>query len=202
VPGGMRAPPIANIVACHLCRRPLAGDAQGFAESLLDSQRLLRRRGQRAVIRYFDQQPSGEIHKTAQRKVNDHLMMLEPLATLDRAEVSQEAIMAVAHAREPAVSELAEHIPNMHLAAAVSNLDGAESGHIPCEILPTPARREQGASLAFCTARRRIAVPPPARRKALVLSDAILVKTFRQDVLVTFAAVASTIFPNQVTRSS
>jgi hypothetical protein len=35
--------------------------------------------------------------------------------------------MAVAHAREPAISELAEHIPKMHLAALVSNLDGGES---------------------------------------------------------------------------
>ena len=61
-------------------------------------------------------------------------MMLQPLATLHRAEVPQEAIVAVAHARETAVSELAEHHPKMHLAALVSNLDGGESLIIPTKI--------------------------------------------------------------------
>ena len=91
----------------------------------------MRWRGQGAIIGDLDQQPPGEIHKTAQREVNNHLMMFQPLATLHRAEVSQEAIMPVTHASEPAVSELGEHIPKMHLAATVSNLDGSESLHIP-----------------------------------------------------------------------
>jgi hypothetical protein len=41
--------------------------------------------------------------------------------------------MAVAHASETAISELAEHNPKMHLAALVSNLDGGESLVIPTE---------------------------------------------------------------------
>src|ERR1700730_11894580 len=56
--------------------------------------------------------------------MHDDLVVLQPLATLHRAEVPQEAIVAVAHASEPAISELAEHHPKMHLAALVSNLDG------------------------------------------------------------------------------
>jgi hypothetical protein len=48
--------------------------------------------------------------------------------------------MAVAHASEPAISELAEHIPNMHLAVDVSNLDDGESLHIPAKFWIPRAR--------------------------------------------------------------
>jgi hypothetical protein len=65
--------------------------------------------------------------------MHDDLVVLQPLATLHRAEVPQEAIMTVAHASETAISELAEHNPKMHLAALVSNLDGGESLVIPTE---------------------------------------------------------------------
>jgi len=148
--------------------------AQGSVHWLLDSHRLPRRRGQRTIIGDFDQQPSGEIHNPAQREVNDHLMMLEPLATLDWAEVSQEAIVAVAHASKPAVSELAEHVPNMHLPVDVSNLDDSESLHIPAKFrIPAPDQRaEHGAPNTHLgltsTSANHVGAPCPAPRFAAI----------------------------------
>src|SRR4051812_14794706 len=90
--------------------RSLAGRRSNPTRSSLNPQRFLRRRGQRAIIGDLDRQPPEELQQAAQREVHNDLMMLQPLATLHRAEVPQEAIMAVAHASEPAISELAEHV--------------------------------------------------------------------------------------------
>jgi hypothetical protein len=62
----------------------------------------------------------------AQGKVGDDLMMLQSLAALDRSQVPDDAVMAVAHSSQMAVLEV-PHAMSMHWPAIPSILDRAES---------------------------------------------------------------------------
>jgi hypothetical protein len=58
---------------------------------------------------------------TANREVDDDLMVPHALSTLDRAEVPYNTIMTVAHTSQSAISE---HWGSMHSRTIPSNLDG------------------------------------------------------------------------------
>src|SRR5947209_16732116 len=61
------------------------------------------------------------------------LVMPEPLATLDRAQVSDQAIGPAAHPDQPGALEVGlyarQHVPRMHCRVIPSNLDSPESTH-------------------------------------------------------------------------
>jgi hypothetical protein len=59
-------------------------------------------------------------------KVDHDLMMLQSLAALDRSQVPDDAVMAVAHSRQMAVVEV-PHVVSMHWAAIPLILDRLES---------------------------------------------------------------------------
>jgi hypothetical protein len=80
-----------------------------------------RQLGQFGWIR-SNEPPLEEFEYAARREVDDDLVMPHPLAALDRAEVSHEAVMTVAHASQSAISE---HRRRMHSQTIQSNLDGA-----------------------------------------------------------------------------
>jgi hypothetical protein len=61
----------------------------------------------------------------ARREIDNDLMMPHPLPAFDGTEVSHEAIMAIAHSSQAAVSE---HVRRMHYPVIPSNLDGGRLG--------------------------------------------------------------------------
>jgi hypothetical protein len=67
------------------------------------------------------EQPLEELEDAARREVDDDLMVPHTLAALDRAEVSHETIVTVAHTSQSAIPE---HARRMHSQVIQSNLDG------------------------------------------------------------------------------
>jgi hypothetical protein len=85
-------------------------------------------RGQ--IIRLLGSMKSREpalepFEHTARREIDDDLMVPHPLPAFDGTEVSHEAIMAIAHSSQAAVSE---HVRRMHSPAIPSNLDDGRLG--------------------------------------------------------------------------
>jgi hypothetical protein len=75
---------------------------------------------------------------TANREVDDDLMVPHALSTLDRAEVPYNAIMTIAHASKSAISE---HGGTMHSQTIPSNLGGSVSKKIRVLTPATPKIR-------------------------------------------------------------
>lgn len=67
-----------------------------------------------------DEKSLEQFEDAMNREVNNDLMMLHALAALDRAQVSHEAIMTIAH---PSQSAIPEHPGSMHRQMIQSNLD-------------------------------------------------------------------------------
>jgi hypothetical protein len=68
------------------------------------------------------EQPLDQVDDATGREVDNDFVMPHALAALDRAEISHETIMTVAHASQSAIPE---HRRRMHSQAIQSNLDGA-----------------------------------------------------------------------------
>jgi len=68
------------------------------------------------------EQPFDQVDDATGREVDDDFVMPHALAAFDRAEISHETIMTVAHASQSAIPE---HRRRMHSQAIQSNLDGA-----------------------------------------------------------------------------
>jgi hypothetical protein len=88
----------------------------------------------------------------AQGKVGDDLMMLQSLAALDRSQVPDDAVMAVAHSSQMAVLEV-PHAVSMHWPAIPSILDRAESIQSKYRAAGSVAAR------AYCRRWRQILFP-------------------------------------------
>jgi hypothetical protein len=67
------------------------------------------------------QKPLDQVDDATGREVDNDFVMPHALAALDRAEISHETIMTVAHASQSAIPE---HRRRMHSQAIQSNLDG------------------------------------------------------------------------------
>ncbi|WP_370870856.1 hypothetical protein [Bradyrhizobium sp.] len=62
------------------------------------------------------------LQRRANAEADQHLMVPQPLAALDEAEVPYQAVAAAAHAGEPAILP-SQHRASMHCAAIPSILD-------------------------------------------------------------------------------
>jgi hypothetical protein len=68
-------------------------------------------------------QPEGaKLEQPPHAEIDHDLMMLQSLAALDRPEVADDAVMAVAHPRQTAIFEM-PHAVSMHRRAIPSILD-------------------------------------------------------------------------------
>jgi hypothetical protein len=67
-----------------------------------------------------------ELDQGTPGKIDDHLVMFQALAALDRPEVPNNAVMAIAHSSYMAAFETL-HTPRMHQTAIPSILDPPES---------------------------------------------------------------------------
>jgi hypothetical protein len=75
-------------------------------------------------IGYVDEPSPSKLNQSAKVEIHDDFVVFHALAALDRAEVTNDAVMSVAHSSQSAVSE---HAASMHCPPIPSNLDGGES---------------------------------------------------------------------------
>src|ERR1700731_3430450 len=75
----------------------------------------------------FDDRTLRKVADAAKAEVDDHLMVLQPLAALHRAEVAHQTIVTVAH---PSQSAIPEHPRSMHCQPIPSILTWLFESHL------------------------------------------------------------------------